>query len=119
MLGKLARLFEGLSESNPGQADETQLTRLAATALMIEMCRADHNVDEREIQQVLSSYLYQATGTMTISIRFSSRIWWSISPIISLLKATRSSCRIALTIGTSFPYFSWSYLSFMSNRNIG
>lgn len=54
MLGKLAQLFEGLSESASREADETQLTRLAATALMIEMCRADHNIDEVEIQQVLT-----------------------------------------------------------------
>ncbi len=53
MLGKLAKLFDGLNESTSREADETQLTRLAATALMIEMCRADHSIDETEMQQVL------------------------------------------------------------------
>ncbi len=53
MLAKLAKLFDGLSEPGDKAVDENQLTRLAATALMIEMCRADNSVDEVEIKQVL------------------------------------------------------------------
>ena len=51
MFAKLAGLFA--TTDAPTEADEKQLSQLAATALLIELCRADNNVDEVEIAEVL------------------------------------------------------------------
>ena len=52
MFAKLTQLFESLSTES-ASLDAEKLSRLAATALMIEMCRADNNIDTVEINQVL------------------------------------------------------------------
>ena len=57
MFAKLAGLFA--TTDAPTEADEKQLSQLAATALLIELCRADNNVDEVEIAEVIA--IAQAT----------------------------------------------------------
>ena len=61
MFGKLAGLFS--SADTPTGTDEQQLSQLAATALLIELCRADNSVDEVEIAEVVS--IAQATFNLT------------------------------------------------------
>ncbi|MDB2410453.1 TerB family tellurite resistance protein [Pseudomonadales bacterium] len=61
MLGKLAGLFSSTDTST--ETDEQQLSQLAATALLIELCRADNSVDELEIAEVIS--IAQATFNLT------------------------------------------------------
>ena len=57
MFAKLANLFT--ANDAPTETDEQQLSQLAATALLIELCRADNSVDEVEIAEVIS--IAQAT----------------------------------------------------------
>lgn len=57
MFAKLAGLFS--STDTPTETDEQQLSQLAATALLVELCRADNSVDEVEIAEVIS--IAQAT----------------------------------------------------------
>lgn len=52
MFDKLAKLFA--ATDTPSEANEQQLSQLAATALMVELCRADNSVDEVEIAEVIS-----------------------------------------------------------------
>lgn len=52
MFGKLAGLFS--STDTPTETDAQQLSQLAATALLVELCRADNSVDEVEIAEVIS-----------------------------------------------------------------
>jgi uncharacterized tellurite resistance protein B-like protein len=52
MFDKLAQLFS--ATKTPTETDEKKLSQLAATALLIELCRADNNVDEVEITEVIS-----------------------------------------------------------------
>lgn len=54
MFKKLASLFDKLADSSTPAVDEEQLSRLAATALMIELCRADHQIDDAEIEAVIT-----------------------------------------------------------------
>lgn len=54
MLKKLGLLFDKLNEANSPEVDSEELCRLAATALMIELCRADNSIDEVETKAVLS-----------------------------------------------------------------
>lgn len=52
MFDKLAQLFSAPQAAT--ETDEQHLSQLAATALLIELCRADNNVDEVEIAEVIS-----------------------------------------------------------------
>jgi uncharacterized tellurite resistance protein B-like protein len=52
MFEKLAQLFSASKATN--ETDEKNLSQLAATALLIELCRADNNVDAVEITEVIS-----------------------------------------------------------------
>ena len=52
MFDKLAQLFS--ATKTPTETDEQQLSQLAATALLIELCRADNSVDAVEIAEVIS-----------------------------------------------------------------
>ena len=52
MLEKLAQLLSTSKATN--ETDEKNLSQLAATALLIELCRADNNVDAVEITEVIS-----------------------------------------------------------------
>lgn len=54
MFKKLASLLDKLADSSTPAVDEEQLSRLAATALMIELCRADHQIDDAEIEAVIT-----------------------------------------------------------------
>ena len=51
---RLGLLFDKLSEANSPEVDSEKLCQLAATALMIELCRADNDIDEVETTAVLS-----------------------------------------------------------------
>ena len=52
MFDKLAQLFS--ATKTPTETDEQHLSQLAATALLIELCRADNSVDAVEIAEVIS-----------------------------------------------------------------
>ena len=52
MFDKLAQLFS--ATKTPTEKDEQHLSQLAATALLIELCRADNSVDAVEIAEVIS-----------------------------------------------------------------
>ncbi|MDG1293497.1 MAG: TerB family tellurite resistance protein [Pseudomonadales bacterium] len=52
MFDKLAQLFS--ASQAPTETDEQHLSQLAATALLIELCRADNSVDAVEIAEVIS-----------------------------------------------------------------
>ena len=52
MFNKLAQLFS--ASDAPTETDEQHLSQLAATALLIELCRADNTVDAVEIAEVIS-----------------------------------------------------------------
>ena len=52
MFDKLAQLFS--ATKTPSETDEQHLSQLAATALLIELCRADNSVDAVEIAEVIS-----------------------------------------------------------------
>jgi len=49
---KLAQLFS--ATKTPSETDDQHLSQLAATALLIELCRADNSVDAVEIAEVIS-----------------------------------------------------------------
>jgi len=49
---KLAQLFS--TTKTPSETDDQHLSQLAATALLIELCRADNTVDAVEIAEVIS-----------------------------------------------------------------
>lgn len=52
MFDKLAQLFS--TTKTPSETDDQHLSQLAATALLIELCRADNTVDAVEIAEVIS-----------------------------------------------------------------
>ena len=52
MFDKLAQLFS--TTKTPSETDDQYLSQLAATALLIELCRADNTVDAVEIAEVIS-----------------------------------------------------------------
>ena len=52
MFDKLAQLFSAPQAAT--ETDEQHLSQLAATALLIELCRADNSVDAVEIAEVIS-----------------------------------------------------------------
>ena len=52
MFDKLAQLFS--ATKTPSETDDQHLSQLAATALLIELCRADNSVDAVEIAEVIS-----------------------------------------------------------------
>ena len=52
MFDKLAQLFS--TTKTPSESDDQHLSQLAATALLIELCRADNTVDAVEIAEVIS-----------------------------------------------------------------
>ncbi len=52
MFDKLAQLFSAPQAAT--EKDEQHLSQLAATALLIELCRADNSVDAVEIAEVIS-----------------------------------------------------------------
>lgn len=52
MFDKLAQLFS--ATKMPSETDDQHLSQLAATALLIELCRADNSVDAVEIAEVIS-----------------------------------------------------------------
>ena len=52
MFDKLAQLFS--ATKTPSETNDQHLSQLAATALLIELCRADNSVDAVEIAEVIS-----------------------------------------------------------------
>lgn len=54
MFKKITDLFQNLTAKEAEQSDPERLSYLAATALMIELSRADNSIDQQEIQTIIA-----------------------------------------------------------------
>ena len=63
MFKKITDLFQNLTTKETEQPDPERLSYLAATALMIELSRADNSIDQQEIQTIIAI----ATDTFGLS----------------------------------------------------
>ena len=63
MFKKITTLFENLTANESKKPDPERLSYLAATALMIELSRADNSIDQQEIQTIIAI----ATDTFGLS----------------------------------------------------
>ena len=63
MFKKITTLFESLTAKESEKPDPERLSYLAATALMIELSRADNSIDQQEIQTIIAI----ATDTFGLS----------------------------------------------------
>ncbi len=54
MFKKITDLFQNLTAKEAEQPDPERLSYLAATALMIELSRADNSIDQQEIQTIIA-----------------------------------------------------------------
>tara|TARA_B100000767_G_scaffold23831_1_gene21096 strand:+ start:5097 stop:5546 length:450 start_codon:yes stop_codon:yes gene_type:complete len=54
MFKKIASLLSNMTSKETDQPDTDKLSFLAATALMIELSRADNSIDKEEIQTIIS-----------------------------------------------------------------
>tara|TARA_S200000501_G_C20870528_1_gene764027 strand:+ start:4841 stop:5290 length:450 start_codon:yes stop_codon:yes gene_type:complete len=63
MFKKITDLFQSLTAKESEKPDPERLSYLAATALMIELSRADNSIDQQEIQTILAI----ATNTFSLS----------------------------------------------------
>ena len=63
MFKKITDLFNNLKTKDVDQPDPDRLSFLAATALMIELSRADNSIDKQEIEAIISI----ATDTFNLS----------------------------------------------------
>lgn len=52
MIAYIKRLFEGTTSENRQNAD-AQETLIASIALLVEVAKSDHDVDQQEIQQII------------------------------------------------------------------
>ncbi len=53
MLGKLVTLFNKLKADNVETEEASELSHLAATALLLELSKSDNNVDDVELNKIL------------------------------------------------------------------
>ena len=63
MFKKITALFQSLTAKESEKPDPERLSYLAATALMIELSRADNSIDQQEIQTIIAI----ATDTFGLS----------------------------------------------------
>ena len=63
MFKKITTLFQSLTAEESEAPDNERLSYLAATALMIELSRADNSIDQQEIQTIIAI----ATDTFGLS----------------------------------------------------
>ncbi|MEE3240741.1 MAG: TerB family tellurite resistance protein [Pseudomonadota bacterium] len=63
MFKKITTLFDSLASKESEKPDPERLSYLAATALMIELSRADNSIDQQEIQTIIAI----ATDTFGLS----------------------------------------------------
>tara|TARA_Y100000766_G_scaffold263303_1_gene255197 strand:- start:203 stop:652 length:450 start_codon:yes stop_codon:yes gene_type:complete len=63
MFKKITNLFQSLTAKEADKPDPERLSYLAATALMIELSRADNSIDQQEIQTIIDI----ATDTFGLS----------------------------------------------------
>tara|TARA_X000000368_G_C22795318_1_gene607766 strand:+ start:307 stop:756 length:450 start_codon:yes stop_codon:yes gene_type:complete len=63
MFKKITALFQSLTAKELEKPDPERLSYLAATALMIELSRADNSIDQQEIQTIIAI----ATDTFGLS----------------------------------------------------
>ena len=63
MFKKITTLFQSLTAKESEKPDPERLSYLAATALMIELSRADNSIDQQEIQTIIAI----ATDTFGLS----------------------------------------------------
>ena len=63
MFKKIITLFDSLASKESEKPDPERLSYLAATALMIELSRADNSIDQQEIQTIIAI----ATDTFGLS----------------------------------------------------
>ena len=63
MFKKITDLFQNLTTKETEKPDPERLSYLAATALMIELSRADNSIDQQEIQTIIAI----ATDTFGLS----------------------------------------------------
>lgn len=63
MFKKITTLFQSLTTKESEKPDPERLSYLAATALMIELSRADNSIDQQEIQTIIAI----ATDTFGLS----------------------------------------------------
>ena len=63
MFKKITTLFQSLTAKESEKPDPERLCYLAATALMIELSRADNSIDQQEIQTIIAI----ATDTFGLS----------------------------------------------------